>query len=164
MSILRISKCFWVCNLVVLCLIVSSFYACTCRRLKFENNYSASLIRVLVQPGAFHDKVVQLQGYISLGDEITCEKDGGTDSVISDLICLHKNDFQHGIIGNTVYLLYDSCLGDNLTARTEGYGVIVGRFIDDGDLGAGGTLTDIRLIELNPSRSLPQGFSWRADE
>ena len=74
-----------------------------------------SIIQLLANPEQYEGKVVTLRGYVHLEFE-------------SNSISLHKEDYDHSIYSNGLWLNGDKCSNPDGSSFTSGYAEVVGRF------------------------------------
>ena len=100
---------------------------------------AVSLVKLIANPERYEGKVIQVVGYLNLEFE-------------GDAIYLHKEDYEHGLIGNGFWLDFSGPLKKtDEIVNSKKYVIIVGRFDSKshGHMGLfGGTLKDISRLDV----------------
>ena len=80
-----------------------------------EEVHRASIVQLLANPERFEGKLVEIQGFVRLEFE-------------GDAIYLHKEDYEHGLYSNGMWLGASECKRMDGTTFDAGYAMVVGRF------------------------------------
>lgn len=80
-----------------------------------EAVHRTSIVQLLANPEKFEGKLVNVQGFVRLEFE-------------GDAIYLHKEDYEHGLYSNGMWLGASECKRIDGTTFDAGYAMVVGRY------------------------------------